>query len=227
MNDKKKNDEVEVGGVVGAVMEHHRRHRRRSRNFLLVGVASVAALLGTMTVIGLVLSFVESSNVRDIYGETLAGLCRDLPMGDADIANLPAPDGTAKMLLLRQGTQQRHPWHGELPLGWRAESGDEVGLVGCVLMDRADFGHCEYPRIGAEGDQWTARIERYQTTATVTLLNPTSGQRIAERSVIGGEPDPCPPDSEDLNTAQRFEGEEPSSQEFAEWLESFAVGTAG
>jgi len=143
------------------------------------------------------------------------------------LAKLPAADGQAQLLLLRAGTGQRHRWHGQLPVSWRAESEAEVGLVGCVLVDTQEIESCEYQRIGPEGDTYTVRIERLRTTANITLLNPTSGERIAERIRVGSEPAACPPDSEDLDTTQQLSGSEPTAEDFQDWLESFVDGTAG
>lgn len=188
---------------------------------LLFGLAGCALLSIVMVIVGFIISAVESSVVVDAYGEEIAGLCRNLPMGEADIANTPAADGPSKILLLRTGAQARHAWHNEMPVGWRAETADEVTLVGCVEIDDVEIEQCNYSRPDGEGGTFTVSIEREQTTATVVLLNPSSGERVAEQSVTGSEPEPCPPDSEDLNTTQRLEGSVPTSDEFAEFLETF------
>ncbi|MEM6284794.1 MAG: hypothetical protein AAF787_21570 [Chloroflexota bacterium] len=218
---KRKNDEGDGGGLLSQLRDYERRRKQRSTAILLFGVAGCALFSVVMIIIGFIISAVESSMVVDAYGEEIAGLCRTLPMGEADIANAPAADGPSRLLLLRTGAQARHAWHNEMPVDWRAETADEVTLVGCVEIDDVEIEQCEYSRPDSEGGTFTVRIEREQTTATVVLLNPTSGERVAERAVTGSEPEPCPPDSEDLDTMQRLEGSVPTSHEFAAFLETF------
>jgi len=229
LSEKPKNDDRQEreGGFVGMYKDHMDAHRRRSRAVAIVIIGGMGALVAISIVVGFIILAVESAAVNSTYGETIAGLCRNMPMGEPDMANLPAPDGPTQLLLLRAGSQQRHRWHGELPVGWRAETGDEVGMVGCVLVDDEEIESCDYQRPDPEGGTYTVSIERMQTTASITLLNPTTGERVAERVVLGSEPDPCPPDSEDLNVAQQIEGSEPTSADFSDWLERFVDGTAG
>jgi hypothetical protein len=58
------------------------------------------------------------------------------------------------------------------------------------------------------------------------MLNPETGERFAERAVTGIEPEPCPPDTPELDTQVQIEGSEPTSEDFAQWLEGFVDGTA-
>jgi hypothetical protein len=221
VNEKRKND-------AGFFARMNEKKKQRSRMVAFVIFGGVAAMTIIGVVIGFIIATIESAEVRSTYGETIAGMCEDLPMGAASLANLPAVDEPpTRLLLLRTNSGQRHRWHSQLPIGWRAETAEEVGMVGCVLIDDNEIESCDYSRIGAEQDLYTVSIERMQTTASITLLNPTTGERVAERTVNGSEPDPCPPDSEDLNIAQQLEGSEPTAADFQDWLEQFVDDTAG
>ncbi|MEO0563955.1 MAG: hypothetical protein AAF125_17760 [Chloroflexota bacterium] len=209
MSDKQQVVETEVG---------------RSRNVMVLVLGGFVAVVLLMVVVGFVISVVNVASVRATYGDEIAAACLDMGDDTPDLDNRPATGGASQLLFLRAGTAQQHPWHGQLPSEWAAETGEDVALVGCVFVDDVEIESCDYPRTSPEGDTFTSSIERMQTTATINLVNPVSGARVAELSVTGPEPDPCPPDSEDLNTLQRLEGAEPTVADFEAWLAEFVEG---
>lgn len=228
MKQKRKNSDN--GGLIGRMQQAHEERRRRSNKILLGFLGACGVLFTGMVILGGILVAIEREAVIDSYGEQIAGLCREVPMGAANLDNAPNTDGPSQLLLLRSGTMQRHPWHQELPISWRAETGDEVAIVGCIETDVVDIEVCEYERnnSGSTSDEFsfTVSIDREQTTVTVTLLNPDTGERIAERSMTGSEPEPCPPYSDELNSSMRLEGSQPVADDFSKWLEDFVDDTA-
>lgn len=199
---------------------------QQQRNPMIWIVGGVIGFLVLLVIVGAIISAARTATTNSAYGEAIARLCEEPPAEEATMANLPPGDSPAPVLLLRSYTSQRHYWHGDLPEGWGAASGDEVRIVGCVFVDTEEIESCDYLRVGAEQDTYTASIERMQTTATITLLN-TRGTPIAEETVVGSAPPPCPPDSADLNTTQTLAGSEPTLADFETWMAPFVEGAAG
>lgn len=217
---KPKNDAPQ--SLVDRVLDYEKRRVERSNRLLVIGVASVAALLGVMTLIGLVFAAADAQLLRSTYGDTVAALCDPAPLGTDDLANLPEAAGTRPALLLRTGSQQRHAWNRQLPITWRAETGDDLALVGCVESIETTLETCPYRRISsARNEDFTIRLDRVQHSLNLILVNATTGRRIDSLLLEGGLPEPCPPDSDEITSSGDIDGSEIPFEDVAAWLEPY------
>lgn len=219
---KPKNKNV-FGQLVDAAAEYEVRRQRRSYTVLFGGIAAFFACAVIAGIIGFVMVAVEESSVTSAYGEEIASLCNPMPIGTTSLDHLPEGDTPQRLVLFRADSRQRHPWQQELPGTWRADSQEEVGLVGCVEETEEVVETCEYLRPTDEGS-YTVRIERIQYFATLILVNPQTGRPIDSLTLEGEMPDACPPDSDDLTSAQKVEGAEIQFDGVTSWLESYVFG---
>jgi len=220
---KSKNNNI-VGQLFDAVTEYQVRRQQRGCAFLIGGAAIFAVCAVIMVIVGFIISVVEEGNVVSAYGDEIAALCSPMPIGTVSLDNAPDGEFPRELVLFRAGTRQRHAWHGDLPAAWRAESQEEVGLVGCVEQEEEVVETCEYQRPDPEGGTYPVRMDRIQYVTTVTLVNPETGRPIEALTVEGSAPEACPEYSDDLNTSVDIEGSEVEFEEFTSWLEPFVFG---
>lgn len=203
-------------------MEARRKREERAATIFFIGGIIAILILGVIVMIVInILNAVETANVNNIYGETYASTCQSMPAGQDSDSNLTDAAPPRQMLLLIANTQRRHPWHDDLPAQWRAETEDEVSLIGCVEEESILIETCEYSRDSARpGDTYTVRIKREQSQATVVLVNPTTARRIDSLTVTGAEPPPCPEDDGEFSSGEQ-RGEPLQWQDFAAWAENY------
>lgn len=207
----------------GYLTEQERRDSNQGARILLIGVGVIVAFIIVMGIVQAVLNAVESSTVNDRYGETIANSCQPVPVGSTSTDNLPETEPPRPLVLLIADTQRRHAWHSDLTAQWQAEDEASTVLVGCVDEEYVELETCSYTRQSARGEgSFTVRIVREQHTVTITLINPVDGRRIDERTFTGPEPDPCPPDTEDL-TSGTERGEDLTLANFGVWLEGYVL----
>lgn len=207
----------------GNLTLQEQRDDRQSVRILLFGVGALVLFIIVMGVVLAVFNALESSAVTDLYGETVASSCQPVPVGSMSTDYLPPTGPPRPLVLLAAGSQRRHAWHSGLTAQWKAEDETDVVLVGCVAEDYIEIETCRYTREAERGgDTFSVRITREQHTATVTLVNPVDGRRIDELTLTGSEPDPCPPDTEDLGSG-RERGTDLTWADFAMWAEGYIL----
>ena len=203
-------------------MEARRRRQNRNAAIIFGGGCLVFVVLGIIIVIvGSILNAVETANVNNLYGETLASACQPVPAGSDSTDNLPDVATPRGLLLLESDTQRRHGWHSELPAQWRAENADEVVLIGCVEEERVLLETCEYLRDSARSDDaYTVRIRREQYRTTLVLLNAQTARRIDSQTLTGSEPEACPEDDGEFGSGEQ-RGDALAWADFAAWVETY------
>lgn len=208
-----------IGGIWN--MLEARRRRRNIETAVIFGVGCGGFLIcGIVAIIvGSIFNAVESGAVRSAYGETYATACDPMPSGNDSLDNMNEGEAPRQFLLLTGDTQRRDAFHSELPDQWRAESEDEVSLVGCVERIETVLETCEYQRSSDEGS-YTVSIDREQESATIVIVNPNTGRRIDALEVTGDEPDDCP-DDEDVTSSSTLSGGDVEWDEFAGWIEEY------
>lgn len=202
-------------------MEARRKREEREAAIVFGGGCLIFIIIGiVMVIVGTIMNAVETANVNSIYGETYARTCQGMPAGQDSASNLTDAPSPRQILLLTANTQRRHAWHNELPTQWQAETEDEVSLIGCVEDVPILLETCEYERDARDGDTFTIRVERKQYETTVVLVNPNTARRIDSKTVLGAEPEVCPPD-EDVSTSDTLYGESLTWDDFGSWVEGY------
>jgi hypothetical protein len=210
-------------GIRQKMKENKDRKNRQAATFFLILGAGFALLIVVMGVAVAIFNVVESSAVNDLYGETIAQSCQPVPVGSLSPDSLPDASPPRQLLLLTADSQRRHAWHSSLTVQWQAADEAAVALVGCVAEDYIELEECTYSRLAERGEEpYTIRVTREQHTVTITLINPTTGQRIDELTLMGSEPGPCPPDTDDLTTG-RERGDDLTWADFAAWAEPYIL----
>ncbi|MCA9914888.1 MAG: hypothetical protein KC496_16155 [Anaerolineae bacterium] len=211
------------GQLVDAAAEYEMRRQRRSYTILFGGIAAFFACAVIAGIVGFIMVAVEERNVTSAYGDQIASLCDPMPIGSTSLEYLPEGDAPQRLVLFRADSRQRHSWQQELPGTWRADSQEDVGLVGCVEETEEVLETCEYQRPSDEGS-YTVRVERVQHFTTLILVNPQTGRPIDSLTLQGEMPDSCPPDSEGLNSSQKIEGTDIPFEAAVPWLEAYVFG---
>lgn len=203
-------------------MEARRRRENRAAALFFGGGCLIFIVLGIVIVIVTsIMNAVETAKVNDTYGEVYASACQPVPSGTDSTDNLPDAATPRQILLLTSDTQRRHAWQSDLPSQWRAESEDEVALIGCVNEERVLLETCEYQRDSAHEDEaYTVKIRREQYQITLVLINPQTARRIDTLSITGPEPDACPEDDGSLTTGEQ-RGEKVQWADVAGWVEGY------
>jgi hypothetical protein len=203
-------------------MEDRRKRQNREAAFIFGGCLVLFSIIAAvMFVVVTIFNAIESSTVNRAYGE-VASACDPFPVGQESVDNLPSTESPREILLMIGNTQRRHAWHSQVPVAWRAESGEEVGLVGCIEEDWVELETCEYLRDSARGQEpFTIRIDREQHQIEIVLINPENDRRIDSQTVLGGEPLPCPEDNESITTSGNQRGAEVVFQDVAPWVEGY------
>ena len=204
------------------LLEREKRESRQGATIILIGVGVFALFIVVMGGVLAIFNALESSAVVNLYGETVASACETTPIGTASAENLPQDAPPRPLLLLTTNSQRRHAWHADLPAAWRAEDESSVVLVGCVSEDYVELETCTYSRQADAGDTYQVNIRREQHTATMTLVNPATGQRIDELTLMGAMPAACPADTDGL-TSGRQRGDDLTLADFATWAEGYVL----
>lgn len=221
MNKRKNDDSGNFFTRILDRMEERRRRQNRIGCYVMLGFGAFFAVAGViMSVVILITSAVEASNLNRDYGEAIASLCNPTPAGTDSLDNLP-DDNTPplKLLILKDGSQARHVWHNQMPDAWQATSGDDVKLVACVTEQEAVIEVCPYWRDSDEGG-YNLDVDRAQYTITLVVVNPVTGRRIATYTETGSVPSECPDDFEDVPASRTISGGEPQWSDFAANVES-------
>lgn len=207
----------------GHLTSQEQRDSQQGARILLIGLGAFVLFTIVIGIVLAVFDAVESSAVNNLYGETVASSCQPVPVGSTSTDYLPQLDPPRQLVLLTAGSQRRHAWHNDLTTQWKAEDEASVALVGCVAEDYIELETCSYTRESVRGGEtFSVRITREQHTATITLINPTDGRRIDELTLTGSEPDPCPPNTEDI-TSGRQRGDDLIWADFALWVEGYIL----
>lgn len=203
-------------------MEARRQRQNRQAAMVFGGGCLIFLILGIiMLIVSMILNAVETANVNSTFGETYASTCQTVPGGQDSPDNIPDVVTPRQVLLLIANTQRRHQWHNDLPPQWRAETADDVAIIGCVEEERIELETCEYSRDSSRTeDAYTARITREQYQITMTLVNAQNARRMDSLMLFGSEPDPCPEDDGEFGSDVR-RGARPQLQDFANWLEGY------
>ena len=202
-------------------MEEQRRRENREAAIILGGGCLVFIVVGIVfAVFALIFNTVETANVNNIYGETIAQSCQPVPIGEASIAHVPDSPEPRQIVLLIADAQRRHAWHTQLQPQWQAEDEAEAVLVGCVETESTVLETCQYARASTRGDgNYTISIDRRQFETSLTIINPITGRRIASDTVQGSIPDDCPEDDDTLSSGMTIDGSRVELDDFSGLLE--------
>ncbi len=209
-----------LDNFIDRINEYEREEQRAGCKMLIYFMVGIGVLGIVMIIVGAILAFVEESNVVSIYGEQLANSCNPMPVGADSLDNMPDAASPFGLLILIEGTRQRHAWFQDVPAMWRAETQDAVDLIACVEEEKVTLETCEYERASTRGNgSFTIKIERIQYSTTVVAVNPVTGRRIASLTLDGTEPDACPPDTSDITTSQTIYGDKATFSDIGTWIE--------
>lgn len=207
--------------VFDAMQARRARQDRQALMFFGVGCAVFIVIAIIMVIVGLIMTAVETATVKSLYGDAIASACNPVPEGRESLDNMPDAPPIRSIVLFIAETQQRHNYHEQVPNAWRADAADDVVLVGCVQEEAVLLETCEYVRDGTEGDTFTIRIEREQYETTIIIVDPYTSRRIASQTLLGTEPESCPPDDSSVTNSGTQRGEKVAWSEFAGWIETF------
>ncbi len=188
----------------------------------VIGVLAVVCLVGIVAVvlIGGYLNNKERDAVKKAYGSDVAKMCDPAAGGTADSANLPAGARPFLIVVLEEGDSMRHDWHKDLASQYKAGNKDELDVVVCVKERTEKLEACEYTTSGdTKNGKVDFTVDRKQRFADLVLLNASTGLRIAELTVDGEIPGPCP--SQARSTTPDLVGKEVSYNDFMIAVEPF------
>lgn len=205
--------------------EEEQRTSQAGARILMIAGGAIAIFIAVMGVIMSAFNAVETANLIEQYGETVASSCQPVPVGSTSVDFLPETDPPRQMILLEAGAQRFHDWHGDLTVQWKAADEAAVALVGCVEEDFVEIETCTYTRqseSARSGETFTSRITREQHAVTITLINPATGRIVDALSLTGPEPIACP-DDEDVVGSGRERGDELTWADFGVWAEAYIL----
>ncbi|MBI5960958.1 MAG: hypothetical protein HY866_19620 [Chloroflexi bacterium] len=121
------------------------------------------------------------------FGQPIISMCANPGTGQAN--EFYGPDKPKPWRAVVVNVDRKDEFHGELPSEARADKLEQVDVVVCrAAKGRQIVEECPY--MGRDGTQYVVR--RYVRYQDFIVLNPTTGQRVANLHVLGAAPTLCP-----------------------------------
>jgi len=151
------------------------------------------AVVGGSPTTATIATWIELQGFRSVasgWDADLLSLCESPPEAEDSLAPMEASEDP-KILILESGTQSVHEWMGNLGDAWIPDASEDVDFVVCAPPINADTVEdffamsCEF-MVSSGGDfQGSETIEVYQRAVTVVVVDPSSGEALAELVVEG------------------------------------------